>query len=125
MDSLRKEKFPSKRQSKLLPRSDGPFEVAEKINPNAYKIDLPEEYGVSATFNVADLSPYLDADEELPSLTTNSSQAGDDDGDHSHDRSMIKVAQGPRKEVVLSLVFHESSQPELSKTWPIFVTLVS
>ena len=47
---LRKERFPSKRKSKLLPRSEGPFKVLEKINPNAYKIDLPGAYGVSATF---------------------------------------------------------------------------
>ena len=39
-----------------MPRSDGPFEILEKIGPNAYKVDLPGDYGVSATFNVADLS---------------------------------------------------------------------
>ena len=64
---LRKERFPSKRRTKLLPRSDGPFEALEKINPNAYKVDFPGEYNVSATFNVTDLSPYLDEDDELPS----------------------------------------------------------
>jgi len=36
--------------------SDRTFEVLEKINPNAYKVDLPGEYDVFATFNVADLS---------------------------------------------------------------------
>ena len=55
---LRKERFPSKRKSKLMPRADGPFEVLETINNNAYKIHLLGEYGVSASFNVADLSPY-------------------------------------------------------------------
>jgi hypothetical protein len=30
----------------------------ERINDNAYKLDLPGEYGVSASFNVADLSPF-------------------------------------------------------------------
>ena len=33
--------------------------MLERINDNAYKIDLPGEYNVSATFNVADLSPYI------------------------------------------------------------------
>ena len=68
---LRKERFPSKRKSKLLPRADGPFEVLEKINDNAYKIDLPGEYGVSCTFNVADLKPYFD-DDHLENLRVNS-----------------------------------------------------
>ncbi|KAK6139092.1 hypothetical protein DH2020_027172 [Rehmannia glutinosa] len=55
---LRKERFPTKRKSKLQPRGDGPFQVIAKINDNAYKIDLPGEYNVSATFNVSDLSPF-------------------------------------------------------------------
>jgi len=38
---MRKERFPSKRKSKIIPRSDGPFEILEQIGPNAYKIDLP------------------------------------------------------------------------------------
>ena len=65
-----------------MPRSDGPFEVLETIGPNAYKIDLPSDYGVSASFNVADLSPYYDEHEELPSLRSNSNLAGENDGDH-------------------------------------------
>ncbi|XP_075521546.1 LOW QUALITY PROTEIN: uncharacterized protein LOC142554754 [Primulina tabacum] len=36
---LRKERFPEKRRSKLLPRGDGPFQVLEKINDNAYRLD--------------------------------------------------------------------------------------
>ncbi|XP_056694997.1 uncharacterized protein [Spinacia oleracea] len=58
---LRKERFPSKRKNKLMPRADGPYEIIEAYGDSAYKIDLPTEYGgVSATFNVGDLSPYLD-----------------------------------------------------------------
>jgi len=45
-------------KSKLMPWADGPFEIIEWINDNCYKVDLPGDYGVSATFNVADLSPY-------------------------------------------------------------------
>jgi hypothetical protein len=45
-------------KSKLQPRSDGPFQVLENINDNAYKIDLSGEFGVSATFNVADLTLF-------------------------------------------------------------------
>ncbi|OMO90520.1 reverse transcriptase [Corchorus capsularis] len=54
-----------KRKSKLLPRGDGPFQVLERINNNAYKLDLSSEYGnVSATFNVSDLSLF-DSDADL------------------------------------------------------------
>jgi len=62
MDSFEKGNIPSKRKSKLIPRVDGPFEVLECFNDNAYKVDLPGDYGVSAMFNVAILSPYLDDD---------------------------------------------------------------
>ena len=32
--------------------------MLEKVGKNAYKIELPKDYGVSPTFNVIDLSPY-------------------------------------------------------------------
>ena len=76
---LRKERFPSKRKTKLMPRADGPFEILERVNDNAYKVNLPGDYRVSATFNVADLSPYLE-DDHLANLRANSSQQGEDDG---------------------------------------------
>uniref|UniRef100_A0A2N9F337 Reverse transcriptase RNase H-like domain-containing protein n=1 Tax=Fagus sylvatica TaxID=28930 RepID=A0A2N9F337_FAGSY len=55
---MRKERFPTHRKTKLHPRGDGPFQILEKINDNVYKVDLPGEYKVSATFNVSDLSPF-------------------------------------------------------------------
>ena len=55
---MRKERFPAYRQSKLPPRGDNPFQVLERINDNAYKLDLPSEYNISATFNVSNLSPF-------------------------------------------------------------------
>nr|GEW36483.1 reverse transcriptase [Tanacetum cinerariifolium] len=62
---LRKECFLVGRSGNLKPRGDGPFCVLKKINDNAYKIELPCHYNVSATFNVADLSPYKgDIDDE-------------------------------------------------------------
>ena len=49
---MRKERFPALWQSKLHPRGDGPFQVLERINDNAYKLDLPGEYNISATFKI-------------------------------------------------------------------------
>ena len=51
--------------------------MLEKINDNAYKIELPGEYGVSATFNAADLSPFFGS---IESRTT-PFQEGEDDED--------------------------------------------
>jgi hypothetical protein len=59
---LGKERFPDQRKSKFMPRGDGPFRVLAKINDNEYKIDLPPSYGMSNTFNVADLLPYMSED---------------------------------------------------------------
>ena len=57
----------------IMPRAEGPFVVLEKINDNAYKVDLPCDYGVSAIFNVPDLSPYY-ANDFLADLRINSAQ---------------------------------------------------
>ncbi|KAL4312437.1 hypothetical protein GQ457_01G020670 [Hibiscus cannabinus] len=40
----------TQRSSKLLPRGDGPFQVVEKVNENAYKLDLPGEYNLLLLF---------------------------------------------------------------------------
>ncbi|PHU03633.1 ABC transporter B family member 4 [Capsicum chinense] len=77
---LRKDRFPSQRNAKLMPRGDGPFQVLERINDNAYKIDLPPEYQVHNTFNVCDLSRVETVEDgNDPNLRTNSLQDGEDD----------------------------------------------
>ena len=80
---LRKDRFPTKRKSKLSPRGDGPFQVLERINNNAYRLDLPEEYGVSTTFNISDLIPFAGGadieEEELTDLRSNPLQGEGDD----------------------------------------------
>jgi len=77
---LRKDRFPDLRKSKLMPRADGPFKITEKINDNAYKLELPPEFGVSPTFNISDLKPYLGEEDMLESRTT-PIQEGEDDED--------------------------------------------
>jgi hypothetical protein len=41
-----------------MPRGGGPFQIIERVNNNAYKVDLLCEYCVSVTFNVVDLSLF-------------------------------------------------------------------
>jgi hypothetical protein len=85
---LRKDRFPQQRKSKLSPRGDGPFKVLQKINDNAYKLELPPEYSnVSTTFNVKDLLPFVgepesrttpsqegEANEDMPSIHSSSNE---------------------------------------------------
>src|SRR5437016_11009427 len=79
---LRKERFPELRKSKLMPRVAGPFKVLEKINDNAYKLELPPDFGVSPTFNISDLRLYLGEEDEMSSRMT-PIQEGEDDEDIS------------------------------------------
>jgi hypothetical protein len=54
------------------------FQVMERVNNNAYKIDLPGEYNMSSTFNVSDFSPFDVVDLHLYSRT-NHFCGGEDD----------------------------------------------
>jgi hypothetical protein len=60
---LCKDRFPDQRKSKLQPRADGPLKVLQKVNDNAYVVDLLSAYGVSCSINVADLFPFIGLEE--------------------------------------------------------------
>jgi hypothetical protein len=85
---LRKERFPELRKSKLMSRAAGTFKILAKINDNAYKLELPPEFGVSLSFNILDLRPYLGEKDEMPSRTT-SMQEGEDDEDINTSATII------------------------------------
>jgi hypothetical protein len=85
---LRKERFPELRKSKLMSRAAGPFKILAKINDNAYKLELPPEFGVSPTFNISDLRPYFREEDEMSSRTT-SMQEGEDDEDINSSATII------------------------------------
>jgi hypothetical protein len=54
-----------------MPRAASPFEVLEKMNDNAYKLELSAEMGtISPSFNIADLKPYFGEEDEIASRTT-------------------------------------------------------
>jgi hypothetical protein len=56
--------------------ADSPFKILERINDNAYKVELPSEFGVSPTFDISDLRPYLGEEDEVPSRTTSNQEGG-------------------------------------------------
>jgi hypothetical protein len=87
---LRKDRFPDLRKSKLMPRAAGPFKVLEKINDNAYKFELPPEFGISPTFNISDLKPYLGEEDELKLRMTPIQEREDDE-----DIFPLHTMQGP------------------------------
>ena len=93
---MRKERFPAHRKSKLQPQGDGPFQILERINDNAYKVDLPGKYGVSATFNVSDLTMFDVSDD---SRSNPFEERGDDTDQpntkRNHANDPLEVPIGP------------------------------
>jgi hypothetical protein len=89
---MRKERFLARRRSKLHPRGDGPFQVIARINNNAYKLDLPGVYNISATFNVYDLSPFDVGDD---SRTNPFEERGNDGNQQASLKDPLHVPVGP------------------------------
>jgi hypothetical protein len=73
---LRKDRFLELRKSKLMSHAADLFKILAKINDNAYKLELPPEFGVSSRFNISDLRPYLEEEDEIPSRTTSIQEGG-------------------------------------------------
>jgi len=119
---MRKERFPNQRKSKLQPRGDGSFQVLERINDNAYKIDLLGEYGVSATFNVAELTL---SDTDFDSRSNPFEERGDAvDQPRNTSKDPLHVPNSPMtrsktkalKEALNTLVLNVSTKSELKRS---------
>jgi hypothetical protein len=109
---MRKERFPAHRRTKFL----------EKINDNAYKVDLPCEYNVSATFNVYDLSPYDAGDDSR----SNPFEEKGNDGPHGRPnlKDPLQVPNGPITRSRAKKI-KEAMQGLVQSTWAEFANLSS
>ncbi|BFG21902.1 hypothetical protein CerSpe_081760 [Prunus speciosa] len=70
--NLRKERFPRGKYGKLHDRGGGPYKIVKRAGQNAYVLELPNDIGVSPTFNVADLQAYY-GENETPDFDSRSS----------------------------------------------------
>jgi hypothetical protein len=119
---IHKERFSNQRKSKLQPHGDGPFQILDRINDNAYKIDLSGEYGVGATFNVVDLTLF---DTDFDSRSNPFEERGDDVDQHKNtSKDPLHVPNGPMtrsktkalKEALNALVLNVSTKSELKNS---------
>ena len=65
-----------------MARGDGLYEVVRNVGENAYKIKLPRDMQIFATFNVGDLTSYSGDNEEHDEyLRINALQGGEVDAE--------------------------------------------
>ena len=87
----RKDRFPDLIKYKLMSCAACPFKVLEKINDNAYKLELHADFGVSPTFNISDLRPQLGLEDEMPLRMTQIQEGEDDEDITTHDDSSLAL----------------------------------
>ena len=58
------------KKDQVTSKGDDPYQVLERINNNAYKIDLLREFSVRSIFDVNDLTPFNVGD-NFPDSRTN------------------------------------------------------
>ena len=73
--------IPISKEEKITSKRGWPLQVLERINNNAYKIDLSREVSVYSTLNVADLNSFYIGDDFFY-LRTKPFENGEDDKDH-------------------------------------------
>jgi hypothetical protein len=100
------ERFLECRRSRLISRGNGPFQILEIINDNAYKVNLLGEYSVNVTFNIYEISLFNVGDN---SKLTFFGKRGDD-AIQSTPNDLLEVPVGPitrSKEKKLKDAFNE------------------
>lgn len=66
-----------------MAKEDGPSRVLSKVGANSYKLELPGDMVISTTFNVGDLSPYVEDEIDYGDLRSNPLNGGEDDADQT------------------------------------------
>ena len=78
-----------------MPRSDGPFKVLGMVNDIAYNLELLGGMNTSSTFNVGDLTPYLEDEEQGDDLRANHIQEAEDEADAMSSTSPRELSSPP------------------------------
>ena len=82
---LTKDRFPVHEYSKLAARKIESYEIIEKINSNAYRLNLPSHIHTTPVFNVKHLIPFRgdnsEDDDEIANSRPNSFHPGEDNAD--------------------------------------------
>jgi len=87
-----------------MARGDGPFKVLARVGANAYKLELLGGMAISATFNVGDLSSYIQDEIHCGDLRANPLKEGENDVDRER-------VQDPHPEPEKGLMFsHQQGQ---------------
>jgi hypothetical protein len=76
---LRRGCLPARTSGKMRNKKYGPCKIIKKINDNAYVVDLPENLGISLTFNVADIFKYFPPEESNSNSRKSCFQEGETD----------------------------------------------
>nr|KAJ0218923.1 hypothetical protein LSAT_V11C300143610 [Lactuca sativa] len=104
---LTKDRFSVGEYNKLSAKKIGPVEIVEKINSNAYRLQLPSHIRCSDVFNVKHLLPYYgdssDDDHGAHSRSNFVYPGGDDAGPSVEDRALAFLEAHDRVHSWLSL----------------------